>query len=96
MCRDIPSTLEPLLPWLQDDVPEEVLGVNPNHCLVFLAPTDWSDLPELPEPQAEDEDLPYIQDVTTPKRWVCLYCVDVHYLMYQIVSCRNAKLCLVC
>ncbi|XP_053392741.1 uncharacterized protein LOC123564083 [Mercenaria mercenaria] len=67
--RDIPHTLEPLLPWLQDDVPEEVLGVNPAHCLVFLAPTDWSELPELPEPQAPEEDLPFIQDITTPKPW---------------------------
>ena len=73
MFRDIPCTLEPLLPWLQDDIPEEVIGVNPSECLVFLAPTDWSELPELPEPQAVEEDLPFVQDITTPKPWVCRF-----------------------
>ncbi|XP_060574758.1 uncharacterized protein LOC132732363, partial [Ruditapes philippinarum] len=67
--RDTPHTLEPLLPWLQDDIPEDVIGVNPAECLVFLAPTDWSELPELPEPPTMEEDLPYVQDITSPKPW---------------------------
>lgn len=66
---DIPTTLEPLLPWLQKDVPADVLGVSAEHCLVFLAPANWQDLPEVPEPQSMEDDLPYILDVTTPKPW---------------------------
>jgi len=62
--------LNPLLPWLQTDVPEDVLGVNAADCLVFLTPVDWSDLPEVPEPADVEEDLPFVQDVTTPKPWV--------------------------
>lgn len=70
--RSVPVTLEPLLPWLQRDIPEEILGVNPQNCLVFLTPVDWSQVTEVPEPVGEDEDLPFMKDVTTPKPWVFL------------------------
>lgn len=64
--------MEPLSPWLQEDVPDDVIGINPADCLVFLAPTDWEDLPEVPEDQpADDEDLPFVKDITSPKPWVC-------------------------
>ena len=31
---------------------------------------DWDDLPEVPETVEIDEDLPYIKDVSTPRKWV--------------------------
>ena len=47
--RAIPSHLEPLRPWLNQTVPEEVTGVNPTTCLVFLPLNQlFDDLPVVP------------------------------------------------
>ncbi|XP_052275927.1 uncharacterized protein LOC127875130 [Dreissena polymorpha] len=64
-----PTTLDPLLPWLQKDVPAEVLGVDPATCIVLLSPVDWGTLPEVPEMLGNEDDLAFVKDVTTPKPW---------------------------
>ena len=69
--RSIPETLEPLRPWLTHNVPQNVIGVDPTQCLVFLPSMgDYSSLPEVTEPHDCEDDLPYFKDVTTPKPWV--------------------------
>lgn len=82
ICRTLPVTLDPLLPWLQNDVPEDVLGINPANCLVFLSPTDWSQLPEVPDQIPAEDDLPFVEDVTTPKPWVFFMKFTVYNAFY--------------
>ncbi|KAK3586112.1 hypothetical protein CHS0354_033235 [Potamilus streckersoni] len=71
--RPIPQTLLPLQPWLteSDGRLEEVIGMDPTRCLVFLPllPEDIDDLPEVPEPHAVEEDLPFTDDLTSPGPW---------------------------
>ncbi|WAQ95315.1 hypothetical protein MAR_028005 [Mya arenaria] len=67
--RTTPATLDPLLPWLQHNIPDGALGVDPSQCLVFLTPVDWEALPEVPDELGAEEDLPYVRDITSPKPW---------------------------
>ncbi|KAL3876345.1 hypothetical protein ACJMK2_034204 [Sinanodonta woodiana] len=71
--RPIPQTLVPLQPWLteSDGRLEEVIGIDPAQCLVFLPllPEDIDDLPEVPEPHTVEEDLPFTDDLTSPRPW---------------------------
>jgi hypothetical protein len=56
--RDLPSTLEPLRPWLTDT--KDIPNISPVDCLMFLpSMTDYNDLPEVPPPHSVHEDLPY-------------------------------------
>ena len=68
--RNLPETLQPLSSWLTNSISQEVIGVDPIKCLVFLPNMDYSSLPEVPEPHTCEDDLPYFRDVTTPKPWV--------------------------
>ena len=56
--RDLPSTLEPLRPWLTET--KDIPNISPVDCLMFLpSMTDYNDLPEVPPPHSVHEDLPY-------------------------------------
>ncbi|XP_076458066.1 uncharacterized protein LOC143291835 [Babylonia areolata] len=47
--RNIPWHMEPLRPWLTQMVPQEVIGVDPSTCLVFLPLNQtFDDLPVVP------------------------------------------------
>ncbi|KAJ8317917.1 LOW QUALITY PROTEIN: hypothetical protein KUTeg_003008 [Tegillarca granosa] len=60
--RKLPESLQPLGPWLTENISELLIGVDPKKCLVFLpslVDVDYEDIPEVPLPHNVNEDLPY-------------------------------------
>ncbi|XP_069124478.1 uncharacterized protein [Argopecten irradians] len=68
--RSLPEDLEPLRPWLTEDIMEDFIGVDPKTCLVFLPSLigqDLSDIPEVPPPQSIEAELPYKEKIIPPE-----------------------------
>ena len=58
-------TLRPLLPWATPEISQDVIGVDPSICLVFLPSLRNSkeQLPYVPSPQKANEDLPHKEQI---------------------------------
>ncbi|XP_021350526.1 uncharacterized protein LOC110448557 isoform X2 [Mizuhopecten yessoensis] len=68
--RSLPEDLEPLRPWLTEDIMEDFMGVDPKKCLVFLPSLigqDLSDIPEVPPPQSIETELSYKEKIFPPE-----------------------------
>ncbi|XP_033747140.1 uncharacterized protein LOC117332352 isoform X2 [Pecten maximus] len=68
--RSLPEDLEPLRPWLTEDIIEDFIGVDPKNCLVFLPSLigqDLTDIPEVPPPQNIEDELPYKEKIIPPE-----------------------------
>ncbi|CAH1273632.1 Hypp5168 [Branchiostoma lanceolatum] len=67
--RKVPSGIQPLTPWLTEDIPPEWCGVDPKECLVFLPSLRMMDSPPpyIPPMQSPEDELPFT-DILPPTK----------------------------
>ncbi|KAK3089952.1 hypothetical protein FSP39_007933 [Pinctada imbricata] len=66
---EVPSGIEPLLPWRNLNLRTEDIGIDPSKCFVFLPSLDseqYRELPIVPPPQAAGEELCYKEKLVPP------------------------------
>eukprot|EP00058_Branchiostoma_floridae_P009902 XP_002595390.1 hypothetical protein BRAFLDRAFT_69220 [Branchiostoma floridae] len=67
--RKVPSGIQPLTPWLTEDIPPEWCGVDPRECLVFLPSLRTMDSPPpyIPPMQSPEDELPFTDILPPPQ-----------------------------